>query len=253
VIDSINWVENANGVTIYANAHDDAGTTKYYQWSYGETWEYHSAESSGLEYVDALDTVIPRPLQDQIFRCWHTDSSSNVLIGNSVKLAEDVIYEQPLRQIQKDSVQLSVLYTINVRQYALTDSGYNYLSLLQKNTESLGTIFDPQPSQLYGGNIHCLTNSNETVIGYVSAGTVREQRIFINVAQLPDWHYPFACPGEDIKLGSPSGLGGGSSVGGLYTPLYGQPEIGLIYVNFTSCVDCRTQGGTTNKPSFWPN
>jgi hypothetical protein len=80
--------------------------------------------------------------------------------------------------------QLSVLYSIFVRQYALTEDGYNFLSLMQSNTESLGTIFDPQPSQLKG-NIQCLTNPNEPVVGYVSAGTVQQQRIFISRNQLP--------------------------------------------------------------------
>ena len=43
--------------------------------------------------------------------------------------------------------------------------------LMQKNAESLGSIFDEQPTQITG-NIHSVTNPSEQVIGYVSAGTV---------------------------------------------------------------------------------
>ena len=48
-IDSINWIEDNSGITIYANAHNDAGTTRYYQWSYDETWEYRAGETSFYE------------------------------------------------------------------------------------------------------------------------------------------------------------------------------------------------------------
>jgi hypothetical protein len=65
-------------------------------------------------------------------------------------LAQDVIYLQPLVLIPAGAQQLSVEYSIFVRQYALTKEGYDLLTMMQSNTESLGTIFDPQPSSLKG-------------------------------------------------------------------------------------------------------
>jgi hypothetical protein len=249
VIDSINWIENSNGVTIYANAHDDGGSTRYYQWNYDETWEYHSAEESGFEYQASDTSVVYRPPQDEIYRCWQGDASTNILIASSDKQAKDVIYEQPMVQIPQNSVELVVLYSILVRQYALTDSAYNYLSLIEKNTESLGTIFDPQPSELYGGNIRCLTNSNEPVIGFVCAGTVQQQRIFIDRLQLSNWYYAFTCANGDSTFASKQAFLKNFATGD-YIPL--ENPLGGYTANRAYCVDCTYQGGTTNKPPFWP-
>jgi hypothetical protein len=257
-IDSINWVEGPSGVTIYANTHDPANATRYYEWNYDEIWEYHSAEYSSYEYDTATGQVIPRPLSSQIYTCWHEGSSTNVLLGSSIKLAQDVIYEQPLELLPKNGVQLEILYTTLVRQYALTDSAYAYYSILQKNTEEMGSIFDAQPSALVG-NIHSLTKPTEEVIGFVSAGTVQQQRIWISAAQVPDWRYTFACGSPDIKvaldsldLTNPFSMGGWIPID--YHVTIPGGDIDGWRANLVGCVDCRAQpGGVLYKPSIWPN
>ena len=86
--------------------------------------------------------------------------ATDILIGSTAKLAQDVVYEFPLVKIPPNSQPLEVEYSILVKQYALTQDGNNFLSLMQLNTESLGSIFDVQPS-VTSGNIHSLTNPNE--------------------------------------------------------------------------------------------
>ena len=256
-IDSVNWVNKSTGVQIYVNTHDPANATRYYQWEYGETWEYNSAEQSGYIYDTATGRVVTRPPADQIYTCWHSDSSSNVLIGNSVNLGQDVIYLQPLTLIPTNGQQLSRLYSILVRQYALTEDGYNFLSLMQSNTESLGSIFDVQPSQLTG-NIQCLTNPSEPVVGYVSAGTVQEQRIFISPTQVPGWYYSYKCQIPDSLVSTGPDALQYFFDGYGFIPLYPQimasgTGIAGWWANFAFCVDCRLEGGSTQEPAFWPN
>src|SRR5580658_5930664 len=60
-IDSINWINGPTGLTIYANTHDPANATRYYEWNFVETWEYRSAEQSDYEYDTASGQVISRP------------------------------------------------------------------------------------------------------------------------------------------------------------------------------------------------
>jgi hypothetical protein len=221
-----------------------------------ETWEYHSAEQSDYEYDTAAGKVIRRPDSSEIYTCWHTDTATNVLLGTSIKLAQDVIYQQPIQTVVRNSVQISYLYSILVNQWALTDSGYNYMSILQKNTESLGSIFDLLPSQL-AGNIHCLTKPAEQVVGWVSAGTIRQQRIFIYLYQVPGWRYSYMCsepdtvvPLDSIKIRNAFLLGGKVPIDPHITP----PSVfsdGWT-ANVVGCVDCRAQGGVTARPPYWP-
>jgi hypothetical protein len=261
-IDSINWIQDNNGLTVYANTHDPANATRYYQWQFAETWQYASAEYSSYKYKaysrsNGKDSVVTRADSENIYTCYQGDASTTLLLGSSTKLMQDVIYRQKLQVIAPASVQLSILYSILVTQYALTQDAYNFLSLMKANTESLGSIFDAQPSELRG-NIHNLAHPDETVVGYVSAGTVQQQRIFVHSYELKNWGYNFQCPIPDTLVYDDLN---GKFIddilrGGGFIPLereYG--PFGFIgwTANGVGCVDCRIRGGTTTKPSFWPN
>jgi hypothetical protein len=251
-IDSINWIENASGVTLYANTHDDAAATKYYQWVYDETWEYHSAEESHFKWINSTAMIASRDSTEEIYSCWHMESSTRVLNFSTEKLSHDVVYEFPLRQIPINTAPLNVLYSILVRQYALTKPGYEFLNTVKQNTESLGSIFDAQPSELQG-NIHSLTDPAEPVIGFISAGTVSQQRIFIYKVELPAWAYSYSCPQADTLVSQPDLL---KFFGNGYIPIRDSRDPTSpsgYFGNFSFCIDCRSQGGTTTKPSFWPN
>lgn len=260
-IDSINWIQDGNGVTIYANTHDPANASRYYQWQYVETWEYTAAEYSMYEFKaksrsNGADSAVSRPDSDYIYTCYQGGHSTSLLLASSAKLAQDVIYRQKLQFIPRASVQMSVLYSIIVTQTALTQDAYNFLSLMKSNTESLGSIFDAQPSGLKG-NIHSLTHPDETVVGYVSAGTIEQQRIFIHSRDVRNWGYSFQCSEPDTLVFDDTR---GKYVdqffaAGDFIPLdrvYGPFGFMGWTANAVSCVDCRIQGGTTKKPSFWP-
>lgn len=257
-IDSVHWEEVSDGVHIYVNTHDPAGATRYYQWEFDEVWQYHMAEFSYLKFQPAgrgfpNDTVVQRADSEYVYNCWSNAVSTPLLLASSAKLAQDVIYRQPIQVIYSGTQRLDELYSILVRQYALTQDAYNYLSLMKVNTESLGSIFDAQPSELKG-NIHCLSNPGEPVIGYVSAGTVQQQRLFIQRSQVPDWTYNVTCDQSDTFVGV--GKQDTFFKFGSFTPLYPEYRFGRLsgwFANQNSCIDCRLLGGNTQKPSFWPN
>jgi Domain of unknown function (DUF4249) len=252
-IDSINWIQNGAGVTIYANTHDPSNSTRYYQWTFDQTYEYNSAEYSSYYYDTPTNTVLSRSAAQQVFYCYRDIPPTSIVLGTSSQLAQDVIYEFPLVNIPPNSQELSDEYSILVTQYALTDSGYDFLSQMAATTQALGSIFDPQPSQLTG-NIKSLSNPTEQVIGFIQAGTVQQQRIFINHTQLQNWVYLNECPAPDkVVPNIPDSIKayfGGEG----YIPLYFKfPPGGGWISNVATCVDCTLYGGTTTKPAFWPN
>ena len=254
-IDSITWYEN-NGVHIYINAHDATGNTRYYRWEFEETWEYHSTFQTNLKYtrdsrgeVSGVEYRFPTTIADfTLYRCWRSGNSSGILIGSSAKLSQDLIY-LPLQFIEKDSWKLSVLYSINVRQYALTPDEYDFYTRMKKNTENFGSLFDSQPSEL-NGNIHCITNPAEVVIGYIGITNPQEKRIYISKGELPDWNYQQECNLIEVQ-NNPDSIRpynnmiptGPSKFSGFF--------ISAFFVSDAVCVDC-TIRGTNVKPAFWP-
>jgi hypothetical protein len=221
------------------------------------------------EYISNGDTVLGRPASEQVYYCFASDSSTSILLGSSAKLVQDVISTAPIAFVPAGSEKIEKEYSIIVHQYALTSDAYNFWANLKKNTEQLGSIFDAQPSQIYG-NIQCITNPKEPVIGYISASTIQSKRIFIDGSTLPNWRttYPYNC-GLDTTLFVRHFLGGGviyeedlyfnylkGAAGTDYLPISPvfDPVSGALIGHMRSttfCADC-TIRGTTKFPAFWP-
>ena len=259
-IDSINWKQENGGVQIYVSTHDPQNKTTYYRWDFDETWEIHSRYYAWARFENGA----PRPSNSadpDISICWKYDTSSSIILGSSAKLRNDIISMGPLVFISREDERLGVRYSINVRQYALDKDGYLFMEQMKKNTESLGTIFDPLPSELKG-NIRSVSDVNEPVIGYVSANTINEKRFFIYATQLSGIGYfqqdcdnivlistNFCCINDtqrpvDVKEYYPALLP--------YEPIYGPFGIITDYkVSNSECVDCRLRQASNIKPIFW--
>ena len=248
-IDSISWQRSDSGVTAYANTHDLSNNTRYYRWDYVETWEYHSLFDSYWHYDTASRAIINNNIEVPHI-CYRTVNSNNIVIASSAKLTRDIISFAPLIVIPLNSNKLSVRYSLLVRQYALTADEYNYWQALQASTEQTGTLFDQEPSQITG-NISCLSNPNEPVIGYVGAGAVAESRIFITNQQVFPWYFNQGCV-EMVYGSEPDSIQDAVSQGLLPVDAHytANTLTGYVYSQ-NVCVDCTLQGGNTIKPSFW--
>lgn len=259
-IDSVGFTVQNNGIQMYVNTHDPNNNTRYYRWDYTETWNFHAKYEA--EYKTDGTKLNFLTAQQQIYTCFASDTSSGILLGSTRSLSQDVIYQSPLTQITSSSEKLETKYSLLVRQYALTNKGYNFWQNLKKNTEQLGSIFDALPSDIQG-NIHCVTNPSEPVVGYLSVGTVQQKRIFISASQLPQtWKttYPYQCELDtllychppkcqnDVKLFL---LPLGTTELAVQT-LYDINHIVIIgYIGTDAqCADC-TIRGTTTQPIFW--
>lgn len=257
-IDSISWARENGGVQIYINTHDEQNNTKYYQWEYKETWEFHSAYTSQLNYtIDPVSQLItgiayrnPDGSSDTtIYKCWQTKNSTQILIGTSEKLITDRIY-LPLIYIEQGSKKMSVLYSVNIRQHAISHNAYLFFEKMKKNTEQIGSIFDPQPSEL-SGNIHCVTNPGEPVIGYVEVSQENNVRKFISNKDLPDWNYDPGCMEYKITNQIDSIRKYGAGLTPTLPASVFQRSITEFYAAVPVCVDC-TITGTNIRPDFWP-
>lgn len=247
VIDSIHWTRTADGIQIFVTTHDPQNKTWYYRWEYNETWEIHSDYFSNFRYVN--DRVVPRLDPFSIYYCWRSDASNAVFLGSSAKLSQDVISALPLHKIRIGAEKISVRYSVLVKQYALTPEAYQFWEIMKKNTEQVGTLFDPQPSQLLS-NIHSVNDPAEPVIGFVSAGSFNEKRIFINRSEVEPWRYITNCEERIIPLDSIKFFFQSDA----WIPLQEWYNPGGFLGGYTSsvrtCVDCTTRG-TPVKPSFW--
>lgn len=247
-IDEISWKTDNNGVMIYVNSHDPQNNTRYYKWDYEETWEIHSAFASYYNYVNG--SIISRNASEiaKLYYCWLDEKSTNINLGSSAHLTDDVISLAPVNHIPIESEKLSVRYSILVKQYALDQKSYAYLKMMKNNTESLGSIFDPLPSES-AGNITCVSNPLEKVIGYVTISTVSEKRLFIARSEVNST-FSHGCQSTYVP---PDSVGFYYDNQGLLPYQSNGTPPGRVlgyYLSSPYCIDCTLRGSNV-KPSFW--
>lgn len=244
-IDAIYSERKDAGNQLYLDTHDSSNNTWYYQWQFEETWQYPSGAQS--LYVYEGNEIKPR--QDNIFICWRSANSTNIVTGSSAKLNEDIIYKFPLSYVIPAKTRIK--YSILVKQYALTKDAFDYWQNLAKVTENLGSLFDPQPSQITG-NIHCVTNPSEMVLGYFSAHSVSTKRIFIESLKNPTsvaLTEAERCLVDSVEIADVSKRAQSQLILNPITNIMGL-TIGYTMA-YPGCVDCRMMGGTNVKPDFW--
>jgi len=261
-VDSISWKLSAEGLQSYINTHDPQNNTRYYQWYYEETWQITTSYTPTLKYQTKIspslgpqysvvykDSTTFQPDQS-IVNCWQFENPVSIYLGSTAKLSQDMVY-LPLAFIPRGSIKLGVMYSINLKQYSWTKEGYEFMERMKKNTESTGSVFDPQPSELKG-NIRNVSDATEPVIGFFNISPVQEKRIFIRPSQVPGWGYNPGCYDVEIENISDSILRKGMGllpVG----PVKQGPFGNIVTFNATppDCADC-TLRGTNKKPAYWP-
>ncbi|HLY70937.1 MAG TPA: DUF4249 domain-containing protein [Puia sp.] len=269
-IDSVSWKYDTSLIRFFVTTHDPSNNTRYYRWNYVESWQYQSTYFSKLIYQNG--TLRERTPAENVYYCWSSANSTNILVGTSDGLSQDLIYEEP---ILDDSIytflyptnhqlilpglsqKFTIEYSILVNQYAITEAAYAFWQNLKLNTEGLGGLFSPEPSSQIPGNIHCITNPKEPVIGYVTASTLQQKRIFVN-------HYDlFFGTAPQPEIGCSEGLLQPDSIyyylnyPTIYTPIDSAFNMAGIFIGIVAappyCADCEANGGINIKPAYWPN
>lgn len=252
-IDSVTWRADPEGVNINISAHDTK-PVGFYRWKYVETYEYVSAFQSSFIYDTDLGEVVFRKPDQDIFHCWKTASSTNVLLGSTKGFNENRIDKINLIQIPATNFKLKIKYSVLVNQYAISKEEYDFWSELKKSTETVGSIFDPLPSRVVG-NLYVENDATLPVLGFFSMGMATSERIFIKGGELPyrSFSSPFSnCLPADVDT--------------LAIELFDKPVTNLLITNLNnmmgqtigytttaeSCIDCRKRnGGVNKKPDFW--
>jgi hypothetical protein len=251
-IESLEWEGGDDGVRIYASTISSTDQTPYFQWDFTETWVYTAPLESTLKVIAGIP--YPRTSLDNVFVCWKTLPATKTNIFATTSLSSNVVSRRQIQLIPKGSQKTSIHYSIEVKQRAITAGEHEYLKLLQQTTENLGGLFDPLPSQTVS-NVKPL-GSNPSPVGYFSGSSTDTKRMFISFYDLPDIlmvPQRHNCVPDTIcfsRVQRPDCRNDFASM----SPrdlLIVEKDGWYLKTNY-SCADCRAQGGTLEKPDFWP-
>lgn len=244
-----------DGVELYLSTNNTESNPKYYRWEYEETWKFSPRLLS--YYLIEKNELKLRNAEEMINICFKGENSTQILIGNSDGLNENVVSRLPITLVPIYSEKFQHRYSILVKQYNISKDSYTYWSIMKKNSESVGDIFGSMPSEIRG-NIRNVNNPNETIIGWIDAGTCSTKRIYVDKSDLPQWivanPFYFDCTVRDTLLAHEVVEVVSSQPNMLVLHgIYGNPNspdpTHYVYGS-RRCSDC-TLRGTLEKPPFW--
>jgi hypothetical protein len=170
------------------------------------------------------------------------------MIASTAHLSQDRVFEKPLVSMGSSDMRVSYIYSMELTQMAISKEAYIYWENIRKNSDDIGGIFSPQPSEIQG-NIKCVSNPSERVLGYISAAVVSKKRKYAYGVDMGIYTPPKNC--ESVNVGPENPV----SIEELYLTGYDVvsyfEDTNESYWVTKRCVDCRVYG-TKNKPAFWP-
>ena len=261
-IDSISWVQPEQNGAIHfrVSTHDDeTEEAKFFLWDYAETWEI-AADYYTLIFLDLQTnkfySIAPAPY----YYCWRNDASNSYMVGSTESLTENSIINKEIYQGDPQDDRFSILYSVLVNQKAISKAAYDYYQNKIKLNEQMGGLFSPQPSEV-SGNIICTTNPSKRAMGYVEVcKNTTQKRIFVSRFQITRPSIYNNCQ----TITNDSVLIRLSEMNGTYVDFYNlgyRPAGDFSPFNRTLpaewaikyCTDCVANGGSKEKPDFWPN
>lgn len=258
-IDSVSFVPNKTSRQLELNVSLHGGDdARFYQLMLDEAWEYKAFYRATHYYIppsrdlpsEFRNTGMIAEFEngENTYYCWKTRGVPELNVLSTMDLSEDRIVNAQIHKVASTENKLSYIYCLNVGAMPISQEHHAYLKHLNDVSNYTGSLFSPNPSEMRG-NIRCVSDTTEFVVGYIGAGRVTSSRVFYyndevqfyetgyethkieNVAK-KDWYRYWNTKGM--------------------LPLNGDPIQGYDWAE-KRCIDCRLAGGTKNKPEYWPN
>ena len=252
-------INAVNGMSIYVDSFDPTGNSKYYRYSYEETYKIIAPRWVPQDLVllneltCAVDLRPTRPQEERV--CYNTVASNTINQISTNSLTEDRVTRHLVRFIDSEDFIISWRYSILVNQYIQSSTAYAYFETLN-NFASEGSIFSQIQPGFFEGNVSSETNPNEKVIGFFDVSSVSSQRLYFNYEDFyPDEPLPplgYSCEPVHLEQFTISGACG-TLISGLLTDnvvYYSGGSMGPFNMVLRACGDCTALGNNV-APDFW--
>ena len=231
------------GLQFYVDLNTDPEYSNFYRWKLVETFEYHSSYPIQL-FLDEQGRMQEVPVDYSVFTCYSTNTINDINILSTEGVAGNSFADFPLCFVSDRTQRLKYNYSLLVEQYAISQDEYRFWKRLKENNKEDSDMFSKQPAAVQG-NLKCVTNASETVLGYFSVAGVREKRIVLKDVDDLSFRLLKDCSPIEIKMGFPP------EPRPLYLLRYTEGEGESLGWLFPECIDCRLKGGVTTKPAFF--
>ena len=251
--------DRGGNINVFVDALNNDVGAEFFRWTWKSAFELRVPNPSRFEWLGGNDFRIREVGSEgdslQVERCWNNDSLSQITLATETVPGRGV--EQiALTGFHTDTRAMRIEYGIEVKQYALSRSSYDYWQLIAESTQGSGFLFDRQVGTI-PGNIQNVNDRDEVVLGIFEAS----QEVSVIRQWRPEdfrddgfqrrtlfWNDCFDI--EPVILGT-------DSIGFFMEQNFPAWEIAFftttpsaVYFFPSRCSNC-TQFGDNNPPEFW--
>lgn len=246
--------------SIYADARNISSDARFFRWIWNSTYEVTVPFPSRWLWTGG-NTFAIRELGSendslQVEKCWTTDTSTTITLLELLD-GESSIIRQPIHSFHSDEGAMKIRYSIEVKQYALSEASYQFWKLIAESTSG-GFLFDTQVGTI-AGNMHNVNHADEPVLGFFEVVQEQSIRRFYTPSDFRKDGYwagsPFFvdCDEVEPEITTLDQIGEFMEQNYYYYTLcyfITDPPTAAFYR--LECSDCLKFGETNQKPDFWP-
>ncbi|MER2996018.1 DUF4249 domain-containing protein [Pontibacter populi] len=167
-------------VDVFVDIQDPAEARNYYLWQWQSTFR---VSTQPWDYSEKVGNVrVPMP-KDCCEICWVTNTTNTVNIQDDRLLNGANIKRHLVTSIPVTAQHFGTKYYLEVKQFSLSEAGYDFWRILKSQIENGGSIQDTPPATIIG-NITNLNNPDERALGFFGASAVSKSAIFIRREEL---------------------------------------------------------------------
>ncbi len=217
----------------------------YLKWDVEATYQYQS-DFTIRWYFDGELHWFHGP--DSLFNCWTTNPINTIYASSTNALTQPVIKGYPLNFVSTETRQLSVRYSLLVKQRTLSEKAFEYWDEVRTQNGGEWTLYAIQP-HFIRGNVYNQNDASEQVLGYFMVSSVDRMRVFVDRPgpEIPMRYHVCKLTQADFEA-----YGDMWMMDPVMYPLYAiETNGGRRALPHQDCVDCRRKGGTIEKPDFW--
>ena len=243
-IDELDYTFDDENVFLWLSLSSPGGSGCF-RWDFEEIWEYH-ADSLALFYYDVSEDKVKsyEGAIPPLYWCWAYAGSTQAGIAIAKSTGGERISGYRFFDISRRDKRMQTLYYIKLKARGISEECYEYLHSIEVNSTSTGSLTQPDPSQIVG-NIHSDEDPLEVVYGYIEVSRMASRSMYIDKLFIED----VAPPSPPNNPMPPIETMAELYENGMRPYNIPAPAYWISY----RCVECTAEGGTKNKPDFWPS
>lgn len=258
-IDDLTYVWDENTMTLCLSAHSEEGS--YFRWAYVEDYKFHADRPKDFIFDYAENKEVKLEESDySTYWCWSTNSSREVDLVATTDLEDNRLVAHKFHTFSRGSMRLQTRYRMTIYLSCISADAYRYLDNLKITSDFTGDLFTPLPSDV-NGNITCVEDPNEKVIGYVDVCQISTKEFYLD-----ENAYKLYAPGRSqptsfipIVEWNKNGLNPypldlrdfwDKGFAPVYEGADGEGNSGVVW-DYKRCTDCRQSGGVLESPEGW--